>query len=104
MSFLSATPGKQLLLQLWSEWHLSCPSDAHASRGNLGQSGFSHHRYFAYNFLKEPGDPGQSLSRRAGPPSLGELWGEGVGAAERVCLFVETGDPETGVQAWPLLS
>lgn len=51
-----------------------------------------HNRYFPCTFLKEPRDPGQNLSRRDGPTSLGELWVEGAGTAECVCLSVETGD------------
>ena len=35
-----------------------------------------------------------NLCRRAGLPSLGELWGERARAAERICLFVRTRDPE----------
>ena len=52
LSFSSpVAPRKRLLLQLWSVWCLCCPSDAHCQPGNLGQSRFSDHRYFACGFL-----------------------------------------------------
>ena len=35
-----------------------------------------------------------NLCRRAGLPSLGDLWGKRAGAAERICLFVRTKDLE----------
>lgn len=50
------------------------------------------HRYFVWGFLSL--EIQDKPARRAGLPSLGDLWGKRAGAAERICLFMRTKDPE----------